>query len=143
MGSEMCIRDSNSDAHQLEKGDWLADEFYKMESVEMEKYIEFLDESSPFSTQHGAKGEEYENVLVMVDDIEAAWNSYSFSKVLTPGVAGEPTDRQKELTEKLAYVCFSRAKVNLRILLFSSNANSAGKELIDRGYFREDQVSYL
>lgn len=135
--------DSNSDAHQLEKGDWLADEFFKMESVELEKYIEFLDESSPFSTQHGAKGEEYENVLVMVDDIEAAWNSYSFSKVLTPGVAGEPTDRQKELTEKLAYVCFSRAKVNLRILLFSSNANSAGKELIDRGYFREDQVSYL
>ncbi len=135
--------DSNNDDHQREKGDWLADEFFELRTNELEKYIDFLDENSPFSTQHGAKGEEYENVLVMIDDIEAAWNAYSFSKVLTPGVAGEPTERQKELTEKLAYVCFSRAEVNLRILLFSSDAKSAGKELINRKLFQEDQVTYI
>jgi len=129
--------------HQREKGDWLADEFFKLKADELEKYIDFLDENSPFSTQHGSKGEEYENVLVMIDDIEAAWNTYSFSKVLTPGVAGEPTERQKKLTQKLAYVCFSRAEINLRILLFSRDAAAAGKELIDRGLFSEDQVSYL
>lgn len=135
--------DANSEDHQREKGDWLADEFFKLGTDELEKYIYFLDENSPFSTQHGVKGEQYKNVLVMIDDIEAAWNTYSFSKVLTPSVAGEPLKRQKELTEKLAYVCFSRAEVNLRILLFSSDAKAAGKELINRKLFSEDQVEYL
>jgi ATP-dependent DNA helicase UvrD/PcrA len=135
--------DSGNEDHQREKGDWLADEFFKLKADELEKYIEFLDENSPFSTQHGSKGEEYENVLVMIDDIEAAWNTYSFSKVLTPGVAGNPTDRQQELTQKLAYVCFSRAEVNLRILMFSKAAEAAKKELVERGLFQDSQVSIL
>ncbi|MGU3400466.1 UvrD-helicase domain-containing protein [Brucellaceae bacterium D45D] len=135
--------DSGNEDHQREKGDWLADEFFKLKADELEKYIDFLDENSPFSTQHGSKGEEYENVLVMIDDIEAAWNTYSFSKVLTPGVAGDPTDRQQELTQKLAYVCFSRAEVNLRILMFSRDAEAARKELIERGLFQDGQVSIL
>lgn len=135
--------DGNSDEHQREKGDWLADEFFDLKAEELEQYIEFLDESSPFSTQHGVKGEEYKDVLVMIDDVEAAWNNYSFSKVLTPGVAGAATERQKALTEKIAYVCFSRAEVNLRILLFSVDAASAGAELISRGLFSKDQISYL
>lgn len=135
--------DSGNEDHQREKGDWLADEFFKLKADELEKYIDFLDENSPFSTQHGSKGEEYENVLVMIDDIEAAWNTYSFSKVLTPGVAGDPTDRQRELTQKLAYVCFSRAEVNLRILMFSRDAEAAKKELIERGLFQNGQVSIL
>lgn len=135
--------DAGDEDHQREKGDWLADDFFKLKADELEKYIDFLDENSPFSTQHGSKGEQYDNVLVMIDDIEAAWNNYSFSKVFTPNVAGDPTERQKELTQKLAYVCFSRAEVNLRILFFSRDAAAAGKELIDQGLFREDQVSYL
>ncbi|KAB2703188.1 UvrD-helicase domain-containing protein [Brucella lupini] len=135
--------DSGNEDHQREKGDWLADEFFKLKADEIEKYIDFLDENSPFSTQHGSKGEEYENVLVMIDDIEAAWNAYSFSKVLTPGVAGDPTDRQQELTQKLAYVCFSRAEVNLRILMFSKDAEAAKKELVERGLFQDGQVSIL
>lgn len=135
--------DRDSDEHQRDKGDWLADEFFILKAAELENYIEFLDENSPFSTQHGSKGEEYKNVLVMIDDIEAAWNAYSFSKVLTPGVAGNPTDRQMDFTRKLAYVCFSRAEENLRILLFSKDARAAGQELIDQGLFDEGQVSYL
>lgn len=135
--------DETSDEHQREKGDWLADELFKIGAEQLEMYIDFLDESSAFSTQHGVKGEEYEDVLVVIDDVEASWNAYSFSKVLTPGVAGEPTERQRELTEKLAYVCFSRAEINLRILLFSSDAGAAGKEMIGRGLFGKDQVSYL
>ncbi|PWU70729.1 DNA helicase II [Ochrobactrum sp. POC9] len=135
--------DPGNEDHQREKGDWLADEFFKLKADELEKYIDFLDENSPFSTQHGSKGEEYENVLVMIDDIEAAWNTYSFSKVLTPGVAGDPTGRQQELTQKLAYVCFSRAEVNLRILMFSKDAEAAKKELVKRGLFQDGQVSIL
>lgn len=135
--------DPNNEDNQREKGDWLADEFFNLKADELERYIDFLDQNTPFSTQHGSKGEEYENVLVMIDDIEAAWSSYSFSKALTPGVAGKPTDRQKELTQKLAYVCFSRAEVNLRILMFSNNGEEAIKELVSGGLFQYDQVSMM
>jgi DNA helicase-2/ATP-dependent DNA helicase PcrA len=34
-----------------------------------------------FSTNHGVKGEEYENVLVVLDD--ALWNTYKFEAVLS------------------------------------------------------------
>lgn len=135
--------DAEHEDHQRDKGDWLADEFFKMDCSEIGSYVEFLDENSPFSTQHGSKGEEYPNVLVMIDDIEASWNTYSFGKTLTPDTAGAPTDRQAELTRKLAYVCFSRAEVNLRILFFSLNSKAAGQELIDRGLFKAAQVSYI
>lgn len=135
--------DGENEDHQRDKGDWLADEFFKMDCREIGPYAEFLDENSPFSTQHGSKGEEYPNVLVVIDDIEASWNTYSFGKTLTPGTAGSPTERQAELTRKLAYVCFSRAEVNLRILFFSLNPKVAGQELINRGLFKEEQVSYI
>ena len=135
--------DTENEDQQRDKGDWLADEFFKRDCSEIGPYAEFLDENSPFSTQHGSKGEEYPNVLVMIDDIEASWNTYSFVKTLIPGTAGDPTERQAELTRKLAYVCFSRAEVNLRILFFSLNPKAAGRELIDRGLFTEEQISYI
>lgn len=135
--------DAENEDHQRDKGDWLADEFFKMDSSEIGPYFEFLDENSPFSTQHGSKGEEYPDVLVMIDDIEASWNTYSFGKTLTPRTAGDPTERQADLTRKLAYVCFSRAEVNLRVLFFSLNPKSAGQELVDRGLFKEEQISYI
>lgn len=135
--------DVDDEDHQRDKGDWLADEFFEMDCSEIGPYVDFLGENSPFSTQHGSKGEEYPNVLVVIDDIEASWNNYSFGKTLTPITAGDPTERQAELTRKLAYVCFSRAEVNLRILFFSLNPKSAGQELIDRGLFGEEQVSYI
>lgn len=137
------IFDAENDDHQRDKGDWLADEFFKMDCNEIGPYVSFLDENSPFSTQHGSKGEEYPNVMVMIDDIEASWNTYSFGKTLTPDTAGNPTDRQAELTRKLAYVCFSRAEVNLRILFFSLHPESAGRELIATDLFRDEQVSYI
>lgn len=129
--------------HQKDKGDWLADAFFRMSCEEIGNYIGFLDEKSPYSTQHGSKGEEYKNVIVVIDDVEASWNSYSFGKVLTPETAGEPTPRQDELTRRLAYVCFSRAEVDLRILFFSQKPEEAGRELVNSGLFLQEQISYI
>ncbi|QYM72024.1 AAA family ATPase [Pseudochrobactrum sp. Wa41.01b-1] len=137
------VFDSENDDHERDKGDWLADEFFKMDCSEISAYVEFLDKNSPFSTQHGSKGEEYPNVMVMIDDIEASWNNYSFGKTLTPDTAGDPTHRQAELTKKLAYVCFSRAELNLRVLFFSLAPEHARRELIDKGLFEEKQVSFI
>ncbi len=135
--------EENSD-HVVDKSDWLADEFFTMKTVEIKNYVDFVTGNTPLSTQHGVKGEEYKDVLVVFDDVEAAWHQYSFAKTLTPQTAGkEPTDSQKDKSRKLAYVCFSRAKENLRILFFSKNAESAKKELIDKNFLGDDQISIL
>lgn len=130
------------DTNQQDKGEWLADEFFKLNTSDLESYVQFLLDKTPFSTQHGVKGEEYQNVLVVIDDKEAAWNSYNYIGHLTPKTLGrEPTDRQRSLTSKLFYVCCSRAEENLRILLFSMNPEGAKSELIDSGVFTSEQVS--
>ncbi|EPR2983065.1 UvrD-helicase domain-containing protein [Vibrio parahaemolyticus] len=126
-----------------EKGDWLCDEFFAMHTVELEKYCDFIRDNTNYSTQHGVKGEEYPDVLVVLDDIEAAWNQYSFSKLLTPETSGEPSAGQQQRGEKLAYVSFSRAEDNLRILFFTSNPNEAKNELLRKGLFSAEDISVI
>jgi DNA helicase II / ATP-dependent DNA helicase PcrA len=130
----------DEDAHTEEKGDWLADSFFAMPTSELFAYRDFIEENTPYSTQHGVKGEEYPNVLVVFDDVEANWNQYSFSKLLTPATAGEPTEGQQERGRKLAYVCFSRAEQHLKILFFTPAPEATRAELIERGLFNENQI---
>lgn len=130
----------DDEAHGEEKGDWLADNFFIMRTSELFAYRDFIEENTPYSTQHGVKGEEYPNVLVVFDDVEANWNQYSFSKLLTPGTAGEPTEGQRERGRKLAYVCFSRAEQHLKILFFTPSPEATRAELIEKGLFSDNQI---
>ncbi len=146
--SEHLARDPRTEeydeeAYGLEKGDWLCDEFFAMKTTELGTYCDFIQENTAYSTQHGVKGEEYSDVLVVFDDIEAAWNNYSFSKLLTPGTSGEPTEGQYRRSERLAYVCFSRAEENLRILFYTNNAVAAKQELLQQELFSEADIGVI
>jgi DNA helicase II / ATP-dependent DNA helicase PcrA len=132
--------DYNDDLHAIDKEDWLVDEFFNMNSAEIEPYAAFINDNTPYSTQHGVKGEEYKNVVVVYDDIEAAWNLYSFTKMLVPELAGNPTEGQLDRSTRLAYVSFSRAVENLRILLFTPDPEGTKRILIEKSLFRKDQV---
>lgn len=134
------VEQYDEEVHAQEKGEWLADKFLSMDLVEVGRFCEFMTEKTVFSTQHGVKGEEYEDVLVVFDDIGSAWSNYSFSKTLAPQTSGAPTDRQRKLSENLAYVCFSRAERNLRIVMFIGNAGRVRDELIQRGLFDASQI---
>ncbi|MET0076227.1 MAG: UvrD-helicase domain-containing protein [Candidatus Thiodiazotropha lotti] len=127
--------------HGTEKGRWLADIFFTMDTSQIGRYVDFVNDNTPFSTQHGVKGEEYSNVVVVFDDTEAAWNLYSFAKTLTPQTSGEGTEGQLSRSRKLAYVCFSRAEVNLKVILFTPDPEKAKNELVNAGLFKVDQIS--
>ncbi|RYH66901.1 MAG: ATP-dependent helicase [Alcaligenaceae bacterium] len=133
----------DEDLHGLDKGDWLADSLFQMRLEPVSRYADYLDNNTAYSTQHGVKGEEYKKVMVVYDDVEAAWSQYSFSKTLTPLTAGEPTDRQRSVTQKLAYVSFSRAREDLRVLLFTQDPEGARAELIGCGLLEPDQVRIM
>jgi DNA helicase-2/ATP-dependent DNA helicase PcrA len=133
----------DEDLHNLDKEDWLADSLFQMTSGPVSRYANYLDNNTAYSTQHGVKGEEYEKVMVVYDDVEAAWSQYSFSKTLTPHTSGEPTDRQRSVTQKLAYVSFSRAREDLRVLLFTTDPEGARAELIDSKLLAPDQIRIM
>lgn len=81
---------------------------------EVVSFAKYVNENTPFSTKHGVKGAEFENVLVIVDD--SLWSMYKFAGVFT-GQDSSP-DRL-ERSRKLLYVCFSRAKDGLAVLCLS------------------------
>ena len=128
------------DIHGIDKGDWLADAFFKMDTTQIPPYASFISKNTALSTQHGVKGEQYPKVMVVYDDVEANWSNYNFSKILTPATAGEPTEGQRERGRKLAYVCFSRALEDLRVLLFTADPEAARKELVAKELLQPDQI---
>jgi len=128
--------------HEQEKSDWLMDEFLTFRTNELSVYRSFILEMTAYNTQHGVKGDQFDKVLVVFDDTEASWSHYSFSRLLTPSTSGEePTEGQRQKSLNLAYVCFSRAVKDLRIILFTANPNSAKRELVEKDLFTESQVS--
>lgn len=128
--------------HSREKGDWLCDEFFSLKTDELSKFNEFISNMTPYSTQHGVKGDEFEKVLVVFDDTEASWNQYNFSRLLTPKTAGTaPTDGQYSKSLNLSYVCFSRAIKDLKVILFTSNPKKAREELIESLFFKPTQIT--
>jgi len=129
--------------HVLDKGDWLADALFAMKTDQIEPYASYVAKNTAYSTQHGVKGEEYSKVLVVYDDVEAAWNDYNFGKTLTPTTSGKPTAGQLDRGRRLAYVSFSRAIEDLRVLFFTRNPVSGKQELIDRKIATAEQIEIV
>lgn len=86
--------------------------------MQFKKLYEYLEGKTPFSTQHKIKGEEFTNVLVILDNGD--WSKYNFEYVLNPNIkltaAKQKTfPKIRERTLKLFYVCCTRAKDNLLV----------------------------
>lgn len=98
--------------------------------AEVSRYCSVLQNSLPFSTKHGVKGDEFQNVLVVLDDTGANWNQYSFGKLL----AGTDTSESREKrTRNLFYVCCSRTKDKLIVADFGAGAKVKVEALFGAG----------
>ena len=90
------------------------DEIRNTPYVEVSALYQYLNDKTPFSTKHGTKGEEYNDVIVTIDD--TSWKQrYNFASVLE----NDPTNIHYERSLNLFYVCCSRAKHNLAVLMES------------------------
>lgn len=78
---------------------------------ELVRFFDYLDTYSPYSTQHGTKGAEFSNVIVILDD--SAWNQYKWSSIF--GVP-DNNDKRRRRSLKLFYVAISRARDNLIVI---------------------------
>ena len=92
--------------------------------VEVSNFRAVFDENLPYTTKHGVKGDEFDNVIVILDDPGANWNQYSFGKLLS-GV--DTSESRLKRTRNLFYVCCSRARVNLAVVNLAPMGDAAGK----------------
>ncbi len=113
-----------------EKNKLYHDALFQIDYKQICKANTVADKQTPFSTQHGTKGLEFENVLVVIDD--TAWNQYNYDKYFSE-------DRSNlsiyEKSKNLFYVVCSRAKNNLIVLVLSQISDSSRDKIND--YFDE------
>lgn len=111
----------------------------RMKSIcfhEYSKSIEYQKEYLPFATQHSIKGSEYDNVLVTLDN--GGWSKYNFHKFFL----GDAKETVKERTEKLLYVCVTRAKKELVVFMELDNDTSSEEIILKKAIelFGRDNV---
>jgi DNA helicase-2/ATP-dependent DNA helicase PcrA len=100
----------------------------------------YIDKKTPFSTKHGVKGAQFENVLVVIG---RGWNMYDFNQMLEWFRSGVPTGKDPtfERNRNLFYVACSRPKQRLAILFTQKLSGDALSTL--RDWFGADSVKDL
>lgn len=93
---------------------------------EFKNLYSYLEGYVPLSTQHKIKGTEFDNVLLILENGD--WNNYNFMYLLNPSIKSKLTppkqrsfDSILKKTQKLFYVCCTRAKKELIIYYPDSN----------------------
>lgn len=114
-------------------------------------YQNYILERSPFWTQQGIKGAEFERVLVVLDDAESTHFQFSYEKYF--GLK-EPSERDNEnlkagletiidRTRRLFYVSCTRALKDLAVILFTEDPSRAEQTLRTLNLFESDSIHTL
>ena len=125
-----AYKEQYEDGANTEYGEKTLKEFYEIPYEEVVKAIEFFAPESMFSTDHGVKGEQYENVLLVLG---RGWSNYKFDETLykVEESMSEAEKKKYVRNRNLFYVCCSRAEKRLAILITIST-NEQFKEYLER-----------
>ena len=114
-------------------------------------YKAYIEDQSPFSTQQGIKGAEFDRVLVVLDDEEGHYNLFSYGKYFGITELSDTdnnhiaagSDSVIDRTRRLFYVCCSRAVQDLAVILFVPDVEAARTALERREFFRDKEIYFL
>ena len=122
------------DKTRVEKDILLYNSFMDLPYSELNAFFKHTQNENIFSTKHGTKGEEYRNVLVVIDDTN--WKQmYNFQNFFD---GTEERPERMERSKNLFYVSCSRAKEELVVLSLSEMGNTAMTTII--GWFGVENV---
>ncbi len=140
--------EKDGDDEELPKEIAAMDAFLACPASQFWSYNKYIAEESPFSTQQGIKGAEFERVLVILDDDEGTHVQFSYDKYL--GIkplserdeAGKHEGRETavERTRRLFYVCCTRAMKDLMVVLFTSDIAKAQTQITGLGLFPREAM---
>lgn len=114
---------------------------YEIPYTEVINSLDYHKINAPYSTEHGVKGEEYQNVLFVIG---RGWRSYEFDKFL-PLKISQISDSKKRKAyirnRNLFYVCCSRAKKRLALFI-TVPVNDSFMEYLKNVFGCENIMSY-
>lgn len=125
--------------------------FLQCNASELWGYRKYIEKMSPFATQQGIKGAEFEKVIVVVDDQEGRSNTFSYGKYfgVTPlsatdqGHIDAGRDSVIDRTRRLFYVCCSPALSDLAVVIFAEDTAQMREALLAKGFFEAETVHVL
>jgi len=116
----------------VKENTYIYDRVKQLPFEEIINLYNFEEDLTPYSTQHGIKGAEFDNVFVILDN--GKWNQYNF-KYLFEETSGKESIIER--TKKMFYVCCSRAKNNL--VVFYHKPSSKVLDMAQH-WFEKDNV---
>jgi DNA helicase II / ATP-dependent DNA helicase PcrA len=141
---------NNDDQEDDESNKELAsmDAFLACPATQLLPYQTYISDRSPFGTQQGIKGAEFDRVLVVLDDAESTHNQFSYEKYLGLKAlsdkdqehiaAGEETTIDR--TRRLFYVSCTRALKDLAVILFTENPERAEAHIRQLDLFEDKAI---
>ena len=126
----ICLIDEKVEKFRDEK-EYIYNRVKDVKYSQFQKLYDYLEGKTPFSTQHKTKGSEFDNVLVILDN--GKWNDYNFENLFLGGGTASVLER----TQKIFYVCCTRAKENLAVFYHNPSVNVVDKA---KTWFGEDNV---
>jgi len=135
--------EEEEDGEELTKEVAAMDAFLACPAFQFRGYYKYLNDDSPFSTQQGIKGAEFERVLVVLDDDEGTHVQFSYDKYLGIKQLSDRDEANKQegkettvdRTRRLFYVCCTRAMKDLVVVLFTSDVVIAQSRITSLGLF--------
>lgn len=116
----ICLIDDKLIAFKENK-EYLYNRVKDVKFSEFQNLYEYLEGQTPFSTQHKTKGAEFDNVLVVLDN--GGWNNYNFEKMFL----GSASESVMARTQKIFYVCCTRAKGSLAVFFHNPEGQVVAK----------------
>lgn len=140
--------DDDQEEDESEKEMASMDAFLACPAKQLLEYYTYISERSPFGTQQGIKGAEFDRVLVILDDAESTHFQFSYEKYLglkEPSKtdlerieAGEETTMDR--TRRLFYVCCTRALKDLAVVLFTADPEGATAHIRKLDLFEDHAI---
>jgi len=118
----VCIMDDKLEDFRV-RNEYLYNRVKEVPYGEFQKLYKYLEGKTPFSTKHKTKGTEFDNILVILDN--GNWNNYNFGNMFL----NEGKESVLQRTQKIFYVCCTRAKENLAVFYHNPNSQVRAKAI--------------
>ena len=147
-GTENTETEREDDGEELTKEVAAMDAFLTCPASQFWGYFQYVHDESPFSTQQGIKGAEFDRVLVVLDDDEGTHVQFSYDKYLglkplsdrDAANLREGKETAVERTRRLFYVCCTRAMKDLIVVLFTNDIAGATHQIAALGLFPAESI---
>lgn len=115
---------------------------------QIQNYKDYINENSIFRTHQGVKGNEFERVMVVMDDDEAGGFLFSYEQYFGAKELSQASQKKRDKgeetgldrTRRLFYVTSTRAKNSLAHVIYTSDVTKARVNLIEKKFAREDEI---